>query len=364
MERFAVILAGGIGVKLWPLSRESRPKQFGHIFGDGVLLQNTVSRLFPLFSPEHIFVLTTQQYHHFAAELLPMLPPANILTEPFGRNTAACVALTLTVFEHQLAHQDYTVAFLPADHLIPNVREFQEQLRLGFEAAETLDAIVTLGIPPTRPETAYGYIQFQPDQEHIPSALRNRGIYRVSAFAEKPDVDTARRFLNAGDFLWNTGIYIAPAAVFQSHLQRYLPDFPLLFRLLKKHFGKADFAETLETIYRQLPSISIDYGIMEKTPEAYVVEGSFNWSDLGSWDEVYRLSLKDADDNVLIGNVLALNVQGCYVRSNEKLLALVDVHDLIVVDAGNATVICRRGSSERIKEVVNALRRKKMTPFL
>ncbi len=364
MKRVAVILAGGIGVKLWPLSRYDRPKQFGHILGEGVLLQNTVSRLLPLFAPEDIFVLTTSQYRDITLELVPMLPPTNILTEPFGRNTAACVALTLTLFEAQFPDEDYAIAFLPADHLIPNVREFQEQLRLGFEAAEQLNAITTLGIPPTRPETAYGYIQIEANQQTVPQELHSQGIYKVATFAEKPDIDTARRFLNAGDFLWNTGIYIAPATVFQKNLQQYLPDFVFLFRLLKKHLNKADYLETLETIYRQLPSISIDYGIMEKTTDAYVVECSFNWSDLGSWDEVYRLSLKDADDNVLIGNVLALNARGCYVRSNDKLFALVDVEDLIIVDSGNAAVICRRGSSERIKEIVNALRRKKMTPFL
>lgn len=359
-----VILAGGHGVKLWPLSRERQPKQFSHLMGENTLLGNTIDRLKPLFVTEDIYIVTLKEYVPLVRNIAPSLPEENILGEPFGRNTAAALTLALTIICEKHQNEECSIALLPSDHNIPNVREFQEQLNKAFLAAETLQAIVSMGIPPTRAETEYGYIQKDLREDIVPEELRKFGVYRIRAFAEKPDKDTAYRFLRSGDFLWNTGIYVAPATVFQQHVEQYIPEFSLLFNNLKKHIGKKDFEEILDTTYRQLRSISIDYGIMEKTPSAYVLECTFNWSDLGSWDEIYRLLMKDNDDNVLIGNVLALNTKGSYIQSSERLIALIDVEDLIVIESDNVLLICKRGSSERVRELVNAIRRKKMNPFL
>ncbi len=361
MKYVAVIMAGGVGAKLWPRSRERRPKQFSHIIGEGTMIQNTLAALRPLFASEDIFVVTNESMLPLVHEQLPDIPYQNIITEPFGRNTAPCIALAATLICARY-DSDTVLAVFPSDHYITSVSEFQRCIRTGCSAAAETGDIITLGVEPTRPESEYGYIQIR-DNEHV-CTNDNGFLRRISTFAEKPDTDTARRFLTSGDFLWNTGIFFWKISTFRTAFDRYLPDFAPFFKLLDKHIGKPSYNEILDTVYRQLRSISLDYAILEKADNILVIEGNFGWSDVGSWDEVYRLSLKDTNNNALEGDVIAVNSTNCYAKSDGKLIGLVGVEDLIVVDSDEAIVICRRGSAQDVRELINFLRRKQINHFL
>ncbi len=355
-------MAGGFGVRLWPRSLEKHPKQFIHIIGRGTMIQNTVFRLSPLFEAEDIFVITSEGNKQTVREQLPSIPEENILIEPFGRNTAPCTALAAMIIDARYA-EDVVITVLPSDHLIMNVGEFQTALKLAHLAAEEIDGIITLGVTPTRPETGFGYIQVT-DEEGVENPFFNRGLRLMANFAEKPDIDTAKRFLQAGDFLWNSGIFVWKTSIVWEAMEKYLPDHFALFQVLKKHIGKDSYDEFLENCYRQMRNISLDYGIMEKARDMYVLEASFGWSDVGTWDEFHRLSLKDASDNVLEGNVIAIDTSNCLISAREKLIAAVGIEDLIVVESDSAILLCKRSESQDVKEIIDFLRRKQITHFL
>lgn len=361
MNHVAVVMAGGVGARLWPRSRERQPKQFTHIIGEGTMIQNTISVLKNVFELQHIFIVTSDSMLQLVREQLPEIPVENIITEPFGRNTAPCIALASS---HICARYDgeTVMAVFPSDHFITSVGEFLQCIRIGCSAAAEIGDIITLGVQPTRPEAAFGYIQVR-ENEHV--CTTDNGFLRpISTFAEKPDIDTAKRFVTSGDFLWNTGIFFWKVSTFRKAFDLYLPDFSPLFRLLDKHIGKESYSEILDTVYRQLRAISLDYAILEKADNILVIEGNFGWSDVGSWDEVYRLSLKDSHNNAIEGDVIAIDTTNCYAKSNGKLIGLVGVEDLIVVDSDVAIVICKRGASQDVKELINFLRRKQINHFL
>ncbi|GIV51950.1 MAG: mannose-1-phosphate guanylyltransferase [Candidatus Kapaibacterium sp.] len=360
MEPVALILAGGTGARLYPRSRQAHPKQLIHLLGDGTLIQNTFARLQPVFQPQRIYTVTTEELAPLISEQLPALAPTQIIAEPFRRNTAAALALGTVILE-RLYGPTVVVAAVPSDHLISNVREFQIALETAVETAKRADAIVTIGVVPSRAETAFGYIQVadEPLAEHstVP-------VYPVRAFAEKPDAATAERFVSAGDFLWNTGIFVFRADVFWNEFTEHLPDYAELFESLRQVRDPSLFPEATEQVYRRIRGISFDYGILEKTHNVLSVLGTFEWSDLSSWDELWRLQKKDPRQNVLEGSIYALDTKRCYVSAYSKVVALVEVEDLIVVDTDDVLLICRRGSSQRVAEVVDMFRRKGNTPLL
>jgi mannose-1-phosphate guanylyltransferase len=393
MHTAAVLLAGGVGARLWPRSREHKPKQFLRIIGEQTLLQQAFDRVRRSFSVEDIFVVTNISTVELTREQLPELPAANILAEPFGRNTATAIALALTVIPsrygivlphggvssaimgHSDMHRttlpepammmDMALAFFPSDHVIGNVPDFVYTISLCASMVSSMEGIILLGVPPVRPETGFGYIQAE---EHTSLTLdvsteTTYTLRRITSFAEKPDIETAIRFVNAGDFLWNTGIFFARASSLHEALEEYLPDHANLFRLLAKHVGKDSFAATLDSVYRQVRSVSIDYGIMEKARNTYVIEGAFDWNDVGTWDAVYQLSSKDSANNVFESDALAFDAEDNFV-SAKKLVALVGVDDLVVVESDDAIVICRRGQSQNVKEVVDFMRRRQIRDFL
>lgn len=360
MNAAALILAGGTGARLYPRSRQSHPKQFLHLFGEGTLVQNTFARLAPLFAPTHIYAITTEELAPQVLEQLPALPPLNIIAEPFRRNTAPALALAAVVLERRYG-SDVVIAALPSDHLIWNVREFQDALETAIRVAAQDEAIVTIGLVPTHPETAFGYIQVSDEP------LSQEGgttVYRVRGFAEKPDAATAERFVNAGDFLWNSGMFVFRASTFWQEIAEHLPDVAPLFDELRLTRDPRQFPQLVEQVYGRIRAISFDYGVLEKTPNALCVLGTFEWSDLSSWDELWRLQKKDPRQNVLEGTVYALDTKRCFVSAFGKVVALVDIEDLIVVDSDDVLLICRRGSSQRVAELVNMFRRRGNTSLL
>ncbi|TAL67236.1 MAG: mannose-1-phosphate guanylyltransferase [Bacteroidetes bacterium] len=362
MNKVAVIMAGGSGARLWPRSTEKKPKQFIHLMGDGSMIQNTVSRLEPIFENNDIYIVTSNYLKEFCYEQLPHIPKENIITEPFPKNTAPCVALAATIIEKKYT-EDTVLFTFPSDHVITNLREFHHSIEVASKVAYEKKGILAIGLSPTRPETAFGYIQIKDDHKDL-DELYNDGVRYSNAFAEKPDLATAKRFIESGDFLWNSGIFIWRLDTFWESFKKFLPEDNRLFKKLKKSVGEPNFPSLVEEIYRQIQSESIDYAIMEKAKNVYVVEASFGWSDLGNWDEIYRLSMKDGRNNVIEGDVISINTNNCLVSSYGKMIGIVGVDNLIVIECENSIVICRRGYSDDVKEIVDFLRRKQINEYI
>jgi mannose-1-phosphate guanylyltransferase len=251
----------------------------------------------------------------------------------------------------------------PADHVVQNTEEFLRILRLAMRVAEGKDALVTIGIKPTHPETGYGYIQTT-EEETDRNEYRAQDVYRVKTFAEKPNLETAERFLKSGDFLWNSGIFIMKASVILREIEFHLPDLHEQLRAVSASIGTAEYEQTLEHAYRIIRSISIDYGIMEKAGNVYVVKGDFGWSDVGSWDEVVRLTPTDGEGNVIKGRVIVYDAKNNYIEAGNKLVAVIGVDDVIVISTDDAVLVCKKGRSQEVKEVVDFIRRKQMNEYL
>ena len=347
---YAVIMAGGIGSRFWPQSRKARPKQFLNVFGPSTLLQSTLARMQGLIPPDRCFVVTHERYVEQTHEQLSFVPRANILAEPISRNTAPCIAYAAVSLLDQ--DPDATMVVMPADHVIRNVERFHAVLQLAIEKAQEPGALVTIGINPTHPETGYGYIQFDRPLASEPEGLH---AFPVRTFAEKPDVATAERFLDSGDFLWNSGIFIWRADTILDQMQRHLPDTYDAFAPLRSVLGTDAEAECVMQAFQQSPHISIDYGVMERAEKVYVVPGSFDWSDIGDWRVVYELSEKDNHGNALHNHVIMHDSSRCLVQANGRLVVLVGIHDTVVVDTDDALLICHRDSTQQVKNVVEYL---------
>jgi mannose-1-phosphate guanylyltransferase len=346
---YAVIMAGGIGSRFWPASRKERPKQFLDVFGDGTLIQNTVARLQGLIPPERCLIVTHDRYVEQTRKQLPAVPDENILAEPISRNTAPCITYAATTLADR--DPDATMVVLPADHVIGNVERFHETLEVALEAAQDPDALVTIGIEPTYPATGYGYIQYDSEESDENEDLQ---AYPVRTFAEKPDQSTAERFIDSGDFLWNSGMFIWRADTILEQVERHLPDAHNAFEPVREAGDGVD-EETLTQAFQDSPRISIDYGVMEQADTVYVVPGSFEWNDVGDWRAVYDLSEKDEHGNVIEGNVIMQDSSRCYVQAGDRLVVLVGIHDSVVVDTDDAVLVCNRDSAQQVKQVVEYL---------
>jgi mannose-1-phosphate guanylyltransferase len=360
-QTFAVVMAGGVGTRFWPKSRGRSPKQFLEILSQGTMIENTLERIGPLVEQNDVFVVTNRQQVDMLRKLVPWLPSEHVLAEPLGRNTAACIGLAALWIER--VNPNGMMVVSPADHIVKNPGEFVRILRLALRVAEAKDALVTIGIKPTHPETGYGYIQHA-EEEIDRNEYRAEGVYRVKTFAEKPNLETAERFLQSGDFLWNSGIFIMKARVILREIELHLPDLYEQLRDVGKTIGTQAYEQTLEHAYRIIRNISIDYGIMEKAGNVFVVKGDFGWSDVGSWDEVVRLTPTDADGNSLKGRVFSFDSKNNYVDAGNKVVAVLGIEDLVVISTDDAILICKKGKSQEVKEVVDFIRRKQMNEYL
>jgi mannose-1-phosphate guanylyltransferase len=359
---FAVIMAGGTGTRFWPRSREKTPKQLLEILGKGTMIQNTLKRLGHLVDIKDVFIVTNKIQRSLLAKQLPNVPEENILVEPVGRNTAPCIGLA--ALHAKRLDPTAVVIVLPADHVIQDTDEFTRVLSLAVETARESCSLLTIGIQPTRPETGYGYIQvYNEDGDHNP--YFSKGVYRVKTFAEKPNLQTAERFLASGDFLWNSGMFVWRVDVILNEIERCLPDLYAELRKIEDTIGGPNYQATLELVYGLIRGISVDYGVMEKAKEVYVIPAEFGWSDIGSWDEVFRVSGKDDNGNSITGKVIQKDTRNSYIYSAPgKVVATIGVDDLIVVNTDDAVLICKKGSSQDVKEISDYLRRKQMTEYL
>ena len=357
---YAVIMAGGIGSRFWPRSRKAHPKQFLDVFGDGTLFQNTFGRIRDLVPPERCYVVTHEDYVDQVSEQIPSIPRENILAEPIGRSTAPCIQYAAM----KIAAEDpeAKMIVLPADHRIQNVRRFHEVLEAAIDAANEPGALVTIGIMPTHPETGYGYIQFEPPSE--PPANDTPVAHGVRTFAEKPDMATAERFLDSGDFLWNSGMFIWRVDTILGEISHHLPEVRDAFEPLEDVVNTADERGAVEKSYRRTPSISIDYGVMERADKVYVVPGSFGWSDVGDWRAVYDITEKDTHGNALQGNVIMHDASRCLVQADSRLVVLVGIHDAVVIDTDDALLVGHRESMQQVKNVVEYLHAHQLEDYM
>ncbi len=360
-KTLAVIMAGGVGTRFWPRSREKSPKQLLEILDKGTMIQNTVKRLEGLVDVHNVLVVTNRVQKAMVMKQLDTLPEENILVEPVGRNTAPCIGLA--ALHAKQMDPSAVMIVLPADHIIQNTVEFLRVLKLAIETGYESGSLLTIGIKPTHPETGFGYIQmFTEDGDHNPYS--SKGVYKVKTFAEKPNVQTAERFLASGDFLWNSGMFIWRVDAILKEIERCLPDLHAELSRIEPTIGTSSYHSALEKSYGMMRGISIDYGVMEKAEKVYVIPGDFGWSDIGSWDEVYRLSGKDEHGNSITGKVIQQDTRNSYIYSPDKVVATIGVDDLIIVNTPDALLVCKRGMSQSVKEVSDYLKRKQMNEYL
>ncbi len=356
---FVVIMAGGAGTRFWPKSRERRPKQLLPIIGEGTMLQNTVQRLLPMVPTENIFVISNQVQYEGIVQQLTMLPVENIIIEPRPKNTAACIGLGAVLLQQRAANEVMVV--LPADHLIGDDEIFCETLLHAGKIAAEKEVLITIGIQPTYPATGYGYIQ----HNHEKVAVGTATAYRVKTFAEKPNLETAKSFLDSGDFLWNSGIFVWRLPVILAQLEEHLPHHYDGLREIARALGTPEQNSTIDRVYQQIKSISIDYGVMEKAKNVLVLRGQFRWNDLGSWDEVYKLLPKDQEYNATNGNQhVLLDSNGCLIDVPGKTVAAVGLRDLMIVETEDALLLCPRSRAQEVKDLVELIKRRKLQHLL
>jgi len=357
-NNYVAILAGGIGSRFWPKSRSAYPKQFLDILNSGkTLIQFTFERYASFLPLENIFVVTVEEYTGIVREQLPQLNPENILAEPARKNTAPCVAyMAFKLFQK---NPDASLIVAPSDHLVLNTEEFEKVTFKALDFASHMKAFVTLGIKPTYPNTGYGYIQ------HEPLAAAD-DIYKVKTFTEKPDIEIARTFLASGDFLWNAGIFIWRVDSIIKAFEQYQPEMYEVFVSEQQFFNTSEEQNALERIYPLCTNISIDYAIMEKASNVYVIPASFGWSDLGTWNSAYDNLEKDYLGNAVAGdNVMIIDATKCMVSApHDKLLVLQGLDDFIVVDADDVLLICKKDNEQQIKEYVAEVKRNKGDKYL
>lgn len=356
MKKTALIMAGGRGERFWPKSRRSSPKQFLSLTDDGkTMIQLTVERILPLVAMEDIFIATNSDYKGLVMEQLPGIPEENILCEPVGRNTAPCIGLGAVHIAKK--YGDAVMIVLPSDHLIKYTSIFLGTLRDACDVAERNTNLVTIGITPDEPETGYGYIKFDP------SRTLGRAL-AVERFVEKPDLETAKKYLASEQYLWNSGMFIWKASSILENIGRFLPELSEGLTRIGGALGTDAQDEVVRREFEGFPSISVDYGIMEKADNIYILSGSFGWDDVGSWLAIRRHNTTNEFGNVQSGNIITIDTNDCIIQGGDKLIAAVGLENTIIVDAQDAILICEDSHAGDIKKVLEYLKMCGRTEYL
>ena len=362
-NHYCIIMAGGIGSRFWPVSRQARPKQFIDILGVGrTFLQMTFDRYAKIVPAENILIVTAERYAGLVREQLPEIPDEHILLEPYKRNTAPCIAYA--TYKLYKKNPKATVVVAPSDHLIIGEDQFCDTIRTALDYAEKSDNLFTIGIDPTRPETNYGYIQIN---KSVSRSVGNHQVFQVKTFTEKPNADLARVFLETGEFFWNSGMFIWNLKAIKTEMERCLPEVTTLFRGGDEAYFTPDEKDFIRRVYEDCPAISIDYGVMEKTQKAWVFLSDFGWSDLGTWESVYERVHKDDNGNVISGGVpMVDDVKNSIVLcdAQQKLVVARGLDNLMVIDLSDVLLVCNR-DDKTIKDIVTDLTMKdKIDRFL
>jgi mannose-1-phosphate guanylyltransferase len=346
---YCVIMAGGIGSRFWPLSTAEKPKQFLDFLGVGrTLLQLTYDRFSKIIPPENFLVVTSESHKNLVCSQLPELKSSQVLSEPLRRNTAPCVAYA--TYKILSTCPDANVIVAPSDHLILKEDYFIEEIKNGLTYVTGRDVLLTLGLHPNRPETGYGYIQVA----ETVSFNQMDNLYRVKTFTEKPDRKMAELFIETGEFYWNSGIFIWSAQAILNALIKHLPEVNALFEYGKKHINTPNEIQYINKVYSECPNISIDYGVMEKADNVYVLCADFGWSDLGTWGSLYENHQKDESQNAVSGNRIYLyDSEGCIVNMpDQKITVIQGLKDYIVVESEKTLLICKKDDEQQIRQFV------------
>lgn len=354
-DNFAVIMAGGIGSRFWPMSKTAYPKQFHDVLGTGrTLIQMTFDRFKDICPDENIFVVTNEIYKELVLEQLPGISDQQVLCEPSRRNTAPCIAYAC--YKIRDLNPNANVVVAPSDHLILKEAVYTETINIAIEQARANSSLVTLGIKPSRPDTGYGYIQFIEDDATV-----SEGVKKVKTFTEKPQLELAKEFLNSGDFYWNSGIFIWTLESIIAAFEAHLPEVDALFKEGEGKYNTAEERAFINEIYPVCKNISIDYGIMEKAKNVYIVLSDFGWSDLGTWGSLYTHIEHDKKENAVVGkNVMLYDSENNIVKvPNEKLVVIQGLTDYIVVESDDTLLICKKEDEQKIKQFVSDIKTNK-----
>ena len=355
MNHYCIIMAGGIGSRFWPLSKDNYPKQFIDILGTGKsFIQSTYERFHPMIPDGNFLVVTNAAYKALVLEQLPMLKPEQVLCEPARRNTAPCIAYACYRIQSQC--EDANIVVTPADHLVTNETEFQRVIRLGFGFLEQhRQALMTIGIKPSRPETGYGYIQIKKLEDR---RKKKEEVEKVGCFKEKPDHETALKFLEAGNYLWNSGIFLWTLNGIMEAFRRDLPDMVKLFDEGKGVFGTNDEQAFINRKFLNCQNISIDYGIMEKSPDTYTIPADFGWSDIGTWGSLFTHASKDEAGNAIRGNIVSVDNKNTIINIEEGTEAVIEgLEDYLVAFRDNSLLVCRLYDEQQIKNWIEGLKK-------
>jgi mannose-1-phosphate guanylyltransferase len=355
---YCIVMAGGSGTRFWPKSREEKAKQFLNIYGKNSLIASTLARFHAFIKWKNIYVVGKQSQKELLEKHCSKIPKENILYEPVGKNTAPCIGLAALAIQKK--DPEAIVVVSPADHLIQKQSRFQRVIETGVHLADKREGLVTIGICPDRPSTGYGYIQVDKKVESAGQA----DAYQIKTFAEKPNLATAKRFIECGDFYWNSGIFIFKVSVFLKQVRKLIPDLYKQLMEIKRHMQKPEYENKLKRVYQKIKNISIDYGIMEKAANVYMVRGDFTWNDLGSWEQVYKLGIGDKDGNVVQGKAVLLDTKNSYISSSKGLIAVLGLEDVVVVQDGSATLVCKRDKAEEVKNIVEKLKKNNLKKYL
>lgn len=357
MKKVAVIMAGGGGTRFWPLSRLAKPKQLISLTSDQPMINETIDHYQHIVKREDTFIVTNSEQTALMSELLyAEVPRSHILSEPVGKNTAPCILYAALVIKK--LYGDALMAVLPADHHISDLKEYERILSLAYETADTSNRIVTIGLWPTCPATGYGYIRFSEN----PIGGDDNEVYSLQRFVEKPELLRAQEYVRSGRYLWNSGMFIWKASVILTAFEKFMPDLYAKLYAIYDKLGTPEEKAAIDEVYPTLTSTSIDYGIMEKTSDVYVIPAEFGWNDVGSWDSLSEVFPTDEDGNVVrASSHLLIDTKNSIISSSDKnrIITTVGVEDLIIVDSGDALMICARDRAQDVKKIVEELKRNK-----
>ena len=355
---YAAIIAGGSGTRLWPRSRQNKPKQFQSLHSETTLLQETVMRLEPLVERENIYIIAGQLHEEIVREQLDWLPADNYVGEPMGKDTAPAVGVIATLIAHK--DPDAVILVTPADHVILKEKLFRHMLEVAELVAGEGPNVVTIGIKPTCAETGYGYIQMKESHRSVDDI----DIYEVMSFKEKPDAKTAEEYVSSWHYVWNSGMFIWSAKTIMNLYREHAPE---MYKLLMRYdaaIGTPSEAKVFEEIYDEFPRISVDYAILEHAKDIYVIPASIGWNDLGSWASIHDVMEQDEDGNAVVGNHVGVDTHNCLVHSKDRLIATVGLDNMIIVDGGDVLLVLPKGRSQDIKPLLEELKKQGKTDYL
>jgi len=355
---YTLIMAGGSGTRFWPRSKAANPKQYLNIFGEESLLQSTINRFREFSSSENIYIVSKKSQANILEKQTSLLPKQNLIYEPVGKNTLPCIGLA-AMFVHK-TNPNGIMVVSPADHLIRDNKLFKDTAIKASKLADQYNGIVTIGIKPSYPSTGYGYVQIE-KEIGAKNAIKQ---FKVKQFVEKPDESTANGYINEGGYYWNSGLFVFKVSVFLDAVKKFAPDIYTGLKKIQSAIGSPDFNETLESVYNSFENISVDYGIMEHANNIYLVEGNFNWNDLGSWESVYLADNKNANGNAVSGESIIIDSKNSYVYTEKGLIALIGLDNVIVVRDGDTILVCNRENAEDVKKVVNKLKAENKNQYL